>query len=396
MSNLNRHVRSDKIKWAITAVVLFLVITAIVGVCLQVFGKGKVKPSEWFTKSETKVEQVVDGDKSAEEEKKNADELEQSGSSAIFSLNSYAEITTCSANPTYDVLPKNVKLLEVGDNLSGATIIIDFSRLSFETVPFIRTTGNYFFQLRSYAEQAFGLAFDPTGNASSVGMLDPVVIFCETYIDDYKSYPLTGFVLTENTGKIITCELGTSFIYLLTEPNKYTVKFDSNGGNEVESIVVTEGETVTFPDVEYIGHTLKGWYLPNGNKYTGQPITEDTTLLAVWEIQTFVITFFVGDEKVGELTVDYGSSFKAAVEYAEKKSLNITSVYTVIDTEIKDYSDLAVTEDLIVKCEKKTVLEKAKSYFQNNWVTVLISSVSLVVLLVCIFAVLGKLLRKRR
>lgn len=52
MSNLKRHVKSDRIKWIATAVVLLLISLTIVGVCLQVFGKGKQKPSEWFKKND--------------------------------------------------------------------------------------------------------------------------------------------------------------------------------------------------------------------------------------------------------------------------------------------------------------------------------------------------------
>lgn len=52
-NELNQHKRSDKIKWIITGVAFVLVFVLLAGVCLQVFGKGKIKPSEWFKKSET-------------------------------------------------------------------------------------------------------------------------------------------------------------------------------------------------------------------------------------------------------------------------------------------------------------------------------------------------------
>ena len=58
MSNFNKHVKSDKIKWIATGIALVFISLIIVGVCLQVFGKGKVKPSEWFKKDETKTEQT--------------------------------------------------------------------------------------------------------------------------------------------------------------------------------------------------------------------------------------------------------------------------------------------------------------------------------------------------
>lgn len=57
MNELNQHKRSDKIKWIITGVAFVLVFVLLAGVIMQVFGKGKVKPSEWGKKSETEQTQ---------------------------------------------------------------------------------------------------------------------------------------------------------------------------------------------------------------------------------------------------------------------------------------------------------------------------------------------------
>ncbi len=55
MSNyeLNKHKAKDKIKWVFTGIAFLLVFVMLAGMCLQIFGKGKVKPSEWFKKPET-------------------------------------------------------------------------------------------------------------------------------------------------------------------------------------------------------------------------------------------------------------------------------------------------------------------------------------------------------
>lgn len=55
MNDLNRHKKSDKIKWGLTAVAFLLLVVMLACVCLEVFvpsGK-KIKPSEWFQKEET-------------------------------------------------------------------------------------------------------------------------------------------------------------------------------------------------------------------------------------------------------------------------------------------------------------------------------------------------------
>ena len=63
----------------------------------------------------------------------------------------------------------------------------------------------------------------------------------------------------------------------------FTVKFDSNGGSKVNSVTVTEGDTITSPDIERVGYYLEGWYL-NDNVYDFElPVTTNITLKAKWE-----------------------------------------------------------------------------------------------------------------
>lgn len=57
MNELNRHKKSDKIKWAFTGIAFVLVFVLLTGVCLQIFGTGKQKPSEWFKKPDTEQTQ---------------------------------------------------------------------------------------------------------------------------------------------------------------------------------------------------------------------------------------------------------------------------------------------------------------------------------------------------
>lgn len=51
-NELQRHKRSDKVKWVLTSIAFVLAFVMIAGLCLQLFGTGKVKPSEWFKKSD--------------------------------------------------------------------------------------------------------------------------------------------------------------------------------------------------------------------------------------------------------------------------------------------------------------------------------------------------------
>ncbi len=51
MYELKRHKKNDKIKWVLTSIAFLLVIVMLTGICLQLFGTGNQKPSEWFTKN---------------------------------------------------------------------------------------------------------------------------------------------------------------------------------------------------------------------------------------------------------------------------------------------------------------------------------------------------------
>lgn len=52
-NDLNSHVNSDKVKWIATGIAFIFVAVMLLGLCLQVFGKGKAKPTEWFKPTET-------------------------------------------------------------------------------------------------------------------------------------------------------------------------------------------------------------------------------------------------------------------------------------------------------------------------------------------------------
>lgn len=49
---LNKHKKSDRVKWIATAVAFGLLFIFIAGLCMQLFGKGKLQPSNWFKKTE--------------------------------------------------------------------------------------------------------------------------------------------------------------------------------------------------------------------------------------------------------------------------------------------------------------------------------------------------------
>ena len=61
-NELQKHKTSDKIKWIITGVALILAFVFLAGLCMQLFGNDKFKPSNWFKKTEcVHIDEDTDG-----------------------------------------------------------------------------------------------------------------------------------------------------------------------------------------------------------------------------------------------------------------------------------------------------------------------------------------------
>ena len=88
----------------------------------------------------------------------------------------------------------------------------------------------------------------------------------------------------------------------------YTITFNTNGGNVMESIKINKGKTIE--DIEKPtkeGYLFVNW-LKDGNEYDmSSPITEDITLIASWtkkpEILDYYTINFIIDDKIEKTTV---------------------------------------------------------------------------------------------
>ena len=64
----------------------------------------------------------------------------------------------------------------------------------------------------------------------------------------------------------------------------FAVRFDTDGGSEIEPTMVKHSHTVRPPsDPEKSGHTFTGWYLDNEKYNFDTPVTAPLTLTAKWE-----------------------------------------------------------------------------------------------------------------
>ncbi len=69
----------------------------------------------------------------------------------------------------------------------------------------------------------------------------------------------------------------------VVEVEKFTIKFDSDGGSDVESITFEKGESMALPECKKEGYTFIGWYDGDAEYKDTKEIEKDITLTAKWE-----------------------------------------------------------------------------------------------------------------
>lgn len=123
----------------------------------------------------------------------------------------------------------------------------------------------------------------------------------------FNGWTLNGALVDISTQKIVA---DTTFIASFTY--KYDVKF-MNGQTEVDSQIVTSGSFATLPaSPTKEGYTFKGWSLIEGgeivNNIESLAVTQNVTYYAVFEINTYTVTFMSDGSIYGDVqTISHGS-----------------------------------------------------------------------------------------
>ena len=116
-------------------------------------------------------------------------------------------------------------------------------------------------------------------------------------------------------------DVSTVHFIVKVEGNTFTVTFDSNGGSEVETQIVNEGEKAVRPDdPSREGYVFRGWYSDNGLFNFDTAIESDVNLKAKWSDEAgemFVIT-------VGENNPAYGEA-SGGMDYREGSTATISA-----------------------------------------------------------------------
>ncbi len=126
----------------------------------------------------------------------------------------------------------------------------------------------------------------------------------------------------------------------------YTVTFDTNGGSEISSVKVTEGNKVTKPtSPTKEGYKFVEWLL-NGKAYDfTKEVTEDITLVASWEKTDSSETVSVTSVTVSKttLSLNVGSTSTLTVTIKPTDATNKTATWKTSNAKVATVSNGKVT-----------------------------------------------------
>ena len=158
--------------------------------------------------------------------------------------------------------------------------------------------------------------------------------------------------------------------------SKFEVTFDANGGSgTMDPVMVPAGE-FTLPECEFTFEGMKfvGWSETRDGAIVEKiDVTENVTVYAIWEVQTFELTFTVvefGAVDTSTLTVPYGSVITLVGNVLVVDGNKVTATpdgsddeYTYSFVEWSVLDGTAVTEDL----EIKAVFDQAVNKYTVKW-----------------------------
>ena len=201
--------------------------------------------------------------------------------------------------------------------------------------------------------------------------------FVGWYYDEALTRPYDGAPIYEDVT-----------FYAKFEINRYTVAFDSNGGSYCESVTVDWNTSPTLPTPTRTGYTFVGWF-DGDTQYTDQPVKENKTLTAHWEIMTFTVTFMVDGETYKTVTVDYGTRLSEAADTA---GLTYYTFYDVSGT--LEGRTAVITENTTLSAAEMSKAEKVGFFLaRNNWI--LIAGAASIGVLLLTTIIMGIVIKKR-
>ena len=173
--------------------------------------------------------------------------------------------------------------------------------------------------------------------------------------DKVNTYTFLGWSLTPD-GEVLetlpkVTEDATYYARFSTNPIIYTVTLDTQGGSQLAALTGGYEAQVTLPEATgKTGYTFRGWATttdPDAKILTGEyTITEDDTLYAVWDINSYAVKWIV-DGVETEAIYEYGAAIEKPAD-PSKEGYNFTGWDAEIPATMPD-KDLTFTAQWQIK-----------------------------------------------
>lgn len=318
-NELNRHKKSDRIKWGLTAAAFVLVAVLLVGLCLQVFGSGKVKPSEWVKKQDN-IEQTMPAENTTTETEISITNLQVMTQAPPLALSLGTRNATL---PSWWSEGANPGIHQQYGVISNIGDVADFANC---------------FSLRCIENSdwtAYKMAFIftvPEFNGYKVKDINVSIYTCGADIDSicpaFTSFnpnvDVTYGVFSSLDSHNLLCSLECAPL----ENNQYTCDEFLNPVLNAITLDMSNLDFLFNIEYDYVkkpvplpddpvkeGHTFTGWYYgtqaehgENCIAYSGAPIYEDTALHAHFQINRYTIIYDSnGGSSCESVTVDWNT-----------------------------------------------------------------------------------------
>lgn len=157
-------------------------------------------------------------------------------------------------------------------------------------------------------------------------------------------------------------------IILTLGSKRYTISFNTDGGNSLESITAKEKETITLPIAVKEGFIFNGWTDEDGKILPSEyVVTKDATLKAVWVSETadtITIKFDTdGGSKIDDMIVVKGETLKLP-QNPTKEGYKFKTWVDKNETPI--YDEALLLEDTTLKAVWEKVENKSTSSNNSN------------------------------
>ena len=169
-------------------------------------------------------------------------------------------------------------------------------------------------------------------------------------------------------GALVAIAIIIVVIILTLGSKKYTISFNTDGGNSLESITAKEKETITLPIAVKEGYIFNGWTNESGEIIPSiYVVTKDITLKATWiseTADTITIKFDTdGGSKIDDMIVVKGETLKLP-QNPTKEGYKFKTWVDKNETPI--YDEALLSEDTTLKAVWEKVENKSTSSNNSN------------------------------